>query len=227
VQRLYSLRQMEMTFQQSAASKTTRTTCETPPAMPAPLVNPISLRLIPTSDPVSFRTFPPGTTGLPLLPHPGAFGFQRAHHVHEGVDLYCPPGTAVCAMEAGSVVAVLPFAGAHAGRPWGLNSWVVLLEGASGVFAYGDLKPGVAPGVKLRAGAFVGQVLQVLRDSRGGRPTSMLHLEMHTAGALECPQWMDINTRPATLLDPTPTLLAIAGTGSGPSSTNVTSSRGI
>lgn len=113
------------------------------------------------------------------------------------------------------MVAVLPFSGAHAGGPWGLNAWVVLVEGASGVFAYGDLKPGVALGANLKAGGFVGQVLQVLRDNRGGRPTSMLHLEMHTPGTRQCPQWIDINARPRTLLDPTPALLAIAGEASG------------
>jgi hypothetical protein len=194
--------------------------------MPAPIVNPLSLRLIPTTDPDSFRSLPPGTTSLPLLPHPGAFGFQREHHVHEGVDLYCPPGTAVQAMEAGTVVAVFPFAGPHAGRPWGLNAWVVLVEGASGVIAYGDLKPAVIPGVRLKARGFVGQVLQVLRDNRGGRPTSMLHLEMHTPGTLACPQWMDISTRPPSLIDPTPTLLAIAGDAGGPRNPNLMNLRG-
>ncbi len=178
--------------------------------MPAALINPLPLRLIPTSDPMSFLTQPPGTTGLPLLPHPGAFGFQRAQRVHEGVDLYCSPGTPICAMEAGRVVAALPFTGAHANTPWWLNTWIVMVEGASGIFAYGHLKPGVAVGDYLAPGSFMGQILQVLRDGQG-RPTSMLHLEMHAGGAREWPQWLDIHSRPATLLDPTPTLLAIAG----------------
>jgi murein DD-endopeptidase MepM/ murein hydrolase activator NlpD len=178
--------------------------------MPAAHVNPLPLRLIPTSDPMSLLTQPPGTTGLPLAPHPGAFGFQRARQVHTGVDLYCPPGTPVCAMEAGRVVAVLPFTGTHAKSPWWLNTWVVLVEGASGVFVYGHLKPGAELGEYLAPGSFIGQVLQVLRDG-SGRPTSMLHLELNAGGVREPTSWPDVNAKPATLLDPTPILLAIAG----------------
>ena len=182
-------------------------------AMPASL-NPLPLRLVPTSDPMSFLTMPPGTTGLPLLPHPGAFGFQRSKYVHTGVDLYCAPGTPVCAVEAGRVVSVLPFTGAHAKLPWWLNTWIVLVEGASGVFAYGDLKPAVVVGDNLRPGGFIGQVVQVLRDGKG-RPASMLHLELHMAGVTDCPHWLDLNSRPPTLLDPTPILLTVAGSPTG------------
>lgn len=177
--------------------------------MPAPL-NPLPLRLVPTSDPMSFKTMAPGTTGLPLLPHPGAFGFVRPKYVHAGVDLYCATGTPVSAIEAGRVVAVYPFKGAHAQTPWWLNTWVVLVEGITGVFAYGDLKPAAQVGEDLRPGSFIGQVIQVLRDGKG-RPASMLHLELHKPGTTSCGHWPDQNSRPPTLLDPTPTLLAIAG----------------
>jgi hypothetical protein len=109
---------------------------------------------------------------------------------------------------------VLPFAGTHANMPWWLNTWIVLVEGVSGVFAYGDLKPGVDVGDDLVPGSFIGQVLQVLRFGKE-RPTSMLHLEMHAVGSRDCPQWLDIDSRPPTLLDPTPILLTIAGSRGG------------
>jgi murein DD-endopeptidase MepM/ murein hydrolase activator NlpD len=189
--------------------------------MPAPS-NPLPLRLVPTSDPSSFLSMAPGTTGLPLLPHPGAFGFARPKYVHTGVDLYCPPGTPVGAIEAGRVVAVLPFTGAHAQMPWWLNTWIVMVEGASGVFAYGDLKPGVQVGEDLKAGSFIGQVVQVLRDGKG-RPSSMLHLELHYQGSTRCPHWREVHFRPPTLLDPTPILLLIAGHPAGVADASVTS----
>ena len=71
--------------------------------------SPIPYRLIPTTDSDSFKTMAGFTTGLPLPPHVGSFGFNRRNHTHEGVDLYCPTGTPVCAVEDGRVVAVVPF----------------------------------------------------------------------------------------------------------------------
>lgn len=52
---------------------------------------------------------PYGVTGIPIAPHPGGFGTVRTKHIHEGVDLYCEPGTKIRAVEAGTVVAVVPF----------------------------------------------------------------------------------------------------------------------
>ena len=180
-----------------------------PAAMPAPSC-PLPLRLVPTSDPTSFLTQPPGTTGLPLLPHPGAFGFQRPRNVQTGVHLYCASGTPICAIDAGRVVSVFPFTGSHCQMPWWLNTWAVLVEGASGVLAYCNLRPSVGVGESVAPGTFIGQVLPALREGRG-RPTSRLHMEMHTGGTRECSLWMDMNSMPSTLIDPTPTLLSIAG----------------
>lgn len=182
-------------------------------------LSPIPLRLIPTHYSESFHLHGPGTTGLPLLPHPGAFSVVRRNHVHEGVDLYCPDGTPVTAVEDGTVVAVLPFTGknAYAINPktgvreslqWWHDTDVVLVAGASGVVAYGEITPGCHVGDELHAGDLVGHVKRVLIKDKG-RPMSMLHIELHVHGTLEPTCWYQENGRPETLLDPTPFLMEI------------------
>ncbi len=168
--------------------------------------SPLPLQLVPTSDSESFRSMPPGFTGLPVGEHPGAFSVRRRHHIHEGVDLYCPEGTPVSAVEEGVVLAVMPFTGPRAGLPWWLDTDVVLVEGPSGVVAYGELIPQVRVGAKVCAGELIGHVTRVLRNDKG-RPTSMLHLELHSRGASRCSDWSLDSPRPHTLRDPTPHLL--------------------
>jgi len=174
-------------------------------------LNPIPLTLVPTAQSESFRDMKPGETGLPLPPHPGAFGVQRRFHVHEGVDLYCAAGTPVTAVEAGVVVAIIPFTGPKAGFPHWLDTDAVLVEGVSGVVAYGEIVPagGLAVGLSIAAGQLVGHVTRVLAKDKG-RPMSMLHLELHAPGTRDCPEWTIEKGRPVTLLDPTPFLLDVA-----------------
>lgn len=172
--------------------------------------SPVPLELVPTTRSESFRDQPAGTTGLPLPPHPGAFGVQRKHHVHEGVDLYCEPGTAVLAVEAGTVVSVLAFTGPSAGLPWWLDTEAVMVEGASGVVLYGELEAEVRVGDRVARGQRLGRVTRVLRNDKG-RPTSMLHLELHDAGTRAAPEWRHANEPPSTLRDPTQHLLGCVG----------------
>lgn len=169
-------------------------------------LNPLPLNLVTTDQSESFRYFDSDETGLPIGQHPGAFGVQRKHHVHEGVDLYCPTGTPVHAVEGGMVVAVKPFTGPQVGMPWWQDTKVVMVEGATGVVAYGEVESHVVEGQRVQAGDMLGHVVQVLRENKG-RPMSMLHLELHTHGARDCPEWPTPAERPATLLDPTPHLL--------------------
>lgn len=181
-------------------------------------LSPIPLLLIPTHYSESFHLLPRGSTGLPLLPHPGAFGVVRTKHVHEGVDLYCPTGTLVSCVEDGIVVAILPFTGSQAyavnpatGSVESLHWWhdtdVVLVEGATGVVAYGEITPLCKVGDELIAGEVLGSVLRVLKKDKG-RPMSMLHIELHVSGTREPTCWYQENGRPSSLLDPTPYLLA-------------------
>lgn len=165
--------------------------------------NPLPLKLI--LSPADRISFPEGFTGLPIGDHPGAFGVLRKHHVHEGIDFYAPQGTPVTAVESGIVVAVMPFTGPAAGLPWWLDTQVVLIEGATGVVAYGEIGAVVTTGQQLQAGDLVGHVVRVLRKDKG-RPTCMLHLELHTHGARSTAEWYDSTGRPKTLLDPTPFL---------------------
>ncbi len=169
---------------------------------------PINLALIPSDDSMSFQMMKPGDTALPLPPHPGAFGVTRAHHVHEGVDLYCVEGTPVQAVEAGTIVAIIPFTGPRANSDWWHDTDAVLVEGASGVVLYGEVSPvGKRVGDTVQRGETLGQVKQVLRTEKG-RPMSMLHLEVHAAGTRDAFEWTIATGKPPSLRDPTPFLKA-------------------
>lgn len=170
---------------------------------------PINRVLIPTPD--RDRLVPTYATHLPVPPHPGAFGVRRKHHTHEGVDLYCPPGTPVYAVEPGEIVAITPFTGPRADppSPWWHDTDAVFVEGPSGVVVYGEIRPVVgrarAIGYRLARGESVGYVVQVLTKDKG-YPMSMLHLELHVPGTRYAYDWVD--KRPPSLLDPTPLLLS-------------------
>ncbi|MDI1226387.1 MAG: M23 family metallopeptidase [bacterium] len=169
---------------------------------------PINLVLVPSDDSMSFQAMKPGETALPLPPHPGAFGVERAHHVHEGIDLYCAEGTEVQAVEAGKIVAIIPFTGLRANSDWWHDTDAVLVEGASGVVLYGEISSaGKQVGDTVQRGEILGQVKQVLKTDKG-RPMSMLHLECHTAGTRDAYEWTVASGRPPSLLDPTPFLKA-------------------
>lgn len=170
-------------------------------------VCPVPYALLPTADSESYKSMPAWTTGLPLAPHPGAFGVQRKHHVHEGVDLYMPIGAPVLSVEAGEVVAVRAFTGPELGHDWWLPTCAVWVSGPSGVVVYGEIAPHVKAGQAVVAGQVLGVVMRVLPTDKG-RPTSMLHLELRVPGNTDDIEWLEMANRPEALLDPTPFLLA-------------------
>jgi hypothetical protein len=144
-------------------------------------------------------------TEVPLIPHPGAFGVVRKHHIHEGVDLYTEEGHAVLAMEAGKVVAILPFTGPQIGMPWWHDTHCVMIEGSSGVLNYGEIIAAsqLRVGQGIRKGQLIGNVAQVLREDKG-RPMSMLHVERYVTGTKRpIDAWRLGTSVPGVLLDPT------------------------
>lgn len=173
--------------------------------------SPISLRLVPETESEGFRGRAEGETGLPMGPeHPGAYGTVRRNHVHEGVDLYCPDGTPVFAVEDGTVVAVIAFTGpdAEPPSPWWHDTHAILIEGESGVVVYGEvgIGTGIREGLRVQAGEPIGHVRQVLTKDKG-RPMSMLHIELHSHGTRDAYEWTLESGRPESLRDPTPFLL--------------------
>lgn len=166
--------------------------------------NPVPHHLIPTSDSESFRSFDAFTTGLPLPPHPGAYGVRRKHHTHEGVDLYVPQSTPIVAVEDGIVAQVDVFTGAVLGQPWWNTTKAVWVDGASGTVVYGEIAPHVKPGQHVVRGEIIGVVMRVLKKDKG-RPMSMLHLELHELGSRQAPEWTA--DKPSVLMNPTPFLM--------------------
>jgi murein DD-endopeptidase MepM/ murein hydrolase activator NlpD len=183
--------------------------------------NPLKLTLVATGESESFRHMGRDETGMPLgRRHPGAFGFIRKHHVHEGVDLYAEEGAEVSAVEDGIVVMIEPFTGPKAGFPHWLDTEAVLVEGASGVVVYGEIAPreDLKIGAHVKAGELLGNVIPVLRHDKG-RPRAMLHMELHTRGTTRTAEWKlpqngdKSSTKPKSLRDPTPFLLPLAKPG--------------
>ena len=157
------------------------------------------------------------TRGVPTGHHPGAFGFQRKHDVHDGVDIYVPEflerGDAqvrVKAVEPGTVIAVEHFTGPQIGMPWWEYTDVVLVEGKSGIVGYGEIRPRVEVGRKLRRGDEVGWVTEVLkhrkrREDIPGHSRRMLHLALYEPGHRDWKAWTvgaDVDDH----VDPTPLL---------------------
>jgi len=149
--------------------------------------------------------------------HYGAFGAQRTHDVHKGVDLYCPEGTPVIAAESGIVVHIRPFTGLIAGYPWWEDTHAISVVGATGLIVYAELHPEyhLRVGDSVERGDTLGWVKRVLKSTPeklplaiNDRPASMLHLELHEHNVKQTGQWEKATKKmPRGLLDPTPYLL--------------------
>lgn len=160
------------------------------------------------------------TRGIPRGHHPGAFGFQRKHDIHDGVDIYVPELiemrhdtlVRVHAVEPGTVIAIEHFTGPQVGMPWWEDTDIVLVEGKSGIVGYGEIRPktGLEVGHKLRRGDEVGWVTEVLkhgkkRDDIPGHSRAMLHLALYEPGHRDWAPWhpgADVDDH----IDPTPML---------------------
>lgn len=149
----------------------------------------------------SFRNIPVGN-------HPGAFGVERKHDIHTGVDLYCPHDAEIVAVESGHVVGVEHFTGPGADdpSPWWNDTWAVLVEGLSGVVLYGELYPHVQVGDFVEAGERIGFSRTVLKKDKG-KPMCMLHFELYKHSTRESVWWKLGESIPKRLRNPTSKLL--------------------
>lgn len=167
-----------------------------------------------TADPASFSRIDVSTqVEIPVNPHPGSYGQRRRHDVHVGVDLYCPDGTPVLAMEPGKVVAILPFTGPSCGYPWWEDTLAVYVMGENNIIVYGEVSNcAVSVGDAVAPGEMMASVKRVLRVDKG-RPMSMLHLEVHERDMIEGPEEVALDEPiPRGFVDPTPLLVQAART---------------
>lgn len=126
------------------------------------------------------------------ISHPGSFGAIRKYDIHTGVDIYCEPEQEVLAVEDGEVVLIENFTGANAvpPSPWWHETKAVLIEGASGVVVYGEIRPleTITVGQKIKQGQTIGNVITVLKKDKG-LPMTMLHFELYKYGTRETVVW--------------------------------------
>jgi len=146
---------------------------------------------------------PPLKTPIYKPPAEGRFGSVRKYDTHTGVDLYAEVGTKVCAIESGTVVASMPFTGIAAESHWWLDTNCVMIEGASGVILYGEIETQLKAGDYVFEGDLIGVVLRVIKKDKG-KPLAMLHLELYTPGTKEPVWWKLGESKPESLVDPTP-----------------------
>lgn len=171
--------------------------------------NPVPFNLVETTNSNDFTMITDYSTSLPTGNHVGAFGTIRKHDIHTGVDLYVPKGTVVYAVEDGVVVSVSRFTGKLVGSGWWLDTDVVMVEGATGVVAYGEVLPCVGIGEKVLAGQPIAVVTPVILKNTT-RPKTMLHLELYQHGTTDWVTHYLGTSRPHNLLDPTPHLRLLA-----------------
>jgi len=171
---------------------------------------PLNLEVLgPTSDSMSFQNIDiENQVEIPIEQHVGAFGVQRKMHVHNGIDLYCPPLDPVFAVEDGIVVDYRDWTGEGAGSPWWEDTEALLIEGESGAIAYGEIcnTVGLKIGDKVSRGDHIGNVITVLKKDKG-RPMTMLHFQGYKHGYTHAGGWDTNEPQPEALFDPTPFLL--------------------
>lgn len=145
---------------------------------------------------------------VPILPHVGAFGVRRRHDVHKGIDIYADENANVYAVEDGEIVEICPFTGPKAGYEWWLDTQAVYVSGKTGIVVYGEIEPisNWKQGDKVMRGDIIGNVRRVIKNDKG-RPTTMLHLELHAHGHIHTGQWELNKQAPEGILDPTKYLI--------------------
>ena len=157
---------------------------------------------------------------LPAEGAPGSFWEDRGDRRHAGIDLYAPAGSAVVAIEDGTVISVGLFTSPDLVPYWN-RTYQVTIAHASGIFCrYAELGDApVGEGTRVMAGEIIGHVGEVLNLSLAGPEAppyirslkqhghgSMLHLEVFASAPGPSPEYRGGNwfsrRRPDHLLDP-------------------------
>ncbi len=142
---------------------------------------------------------------IPEMGAVGDFAFRRSFYYHPGIDLYCDYGQEIIAIEDGIVVNMETFTGPMATppSPWWNETFSIMIEGASGVLGYCEVKPVpyIKVGVKVKEGDIIATVIPVLKKDKGNG-TTMLHFELYEHGSREHVTWVLDETKPTSLLNP-------------------------
>jgi len=143
---------------------------------------------------------------LPIGDDLGAFGVERKHDIHTGIDLYCDKYAEVHSMEDGIIVAIEWFTGPMVNMPWWNDTMAIAIKGNSGTINYGEVNvfEGLKVGDTVTEGQVIGLVVPVLKTDKGKVPsTSMLHLELYTEYNGKWVMWELGQPQPDNLLNPT------------------------
>lgn len=142
---------------------------------------------------------------IPPIGHVGDFASRRSFYHHPGIDLYCSDGQEIIAMEDGVVVNFDNFTGPNSTppSPWWNETFAVLIEGASGVIGYCELKiiNSLKIGDIIKAGDPIGHIIPVLKKDKGNG-TTMLHLEYYIHGTRDHVTWELDTDMPKELINP-------------------------
>lgn len=152
---------------------------------------------------------PKTTLRLPLgSNHSCGFGSSRKGGHNTGIDLICDPHQEVVAVESGRILAVQNFSEKKP-EPWINMTRVILIEGASGVIAYGNVKevPGLAEGEYIDAGELIGTVMPIYKSKKN--KATKFKLEWYTKGTKRRGSWLSCKPKPNNMLDPTPMLIPL------------------
>lgn len=135
--------------------------------------------------------------------HPGAFGFQRKNHIHEGIDLYCKENDIVISLTNGKVIDINYFTGDIVNSSWWNTTQYIAVEYNKYIIVYGELivNKSLSIGDTILENQELGYIVPVLKNSKNNRPINMLHLELYDKRFYKEPkEWID--KKPKGLLDP-------------------------
>lgn len=151
----------------------------------------------------SFENLKENELEIPYGNHPGAFGFKRKNHIHEGIDIYCKENDIVLSLTNGKVIDINYFTGDVVNSPWWNTTQYIAIEYKEYVVVYGELivDKNINIGDNILENQELGYITPVLKKVKNNRPINMLHLELYNKKYYTEPkEWLD--EKPKGLLDP-------------------------